>query len=206
MRIQASAPACVSLALLAALAGCGDPKAANKSNFKDALATHFHDHCIFVTPSVGLDAFPVTVSQDSETGRYDALVSAGLLTSKGQASEHPGLLGIGTVREQSRTYDLTATGKSLFQDGAANDRGFCAGHYQVDDVQGFTPPATTGGETSSVVTFDVTPILADWVRNPDVQARYGDQLAAVKPTTDHATLVQTDKGWAVPDTAPAVGR
>ncbi len=203
MRIHSSAPFCASIALLAALAGCGDPKAANKDNFKQALAAHFHDHCIFVTPSVGLNAFPVTVSQDSETGRYDALVSAGLLTSKAQASEHPGLLGIGTVREQSKTYDLTAQGHALFQDGAPSDRGFCAGHYQVDDVQSFTPPATTDGRTASTVTFDVTPNLADWVKNADVQARYGDQLAAVKPTTDHATLVQTDKGWAVPDTTPS---
>ena len=197
--------ACASLALLATLAGCGDPKAASKSNFKDALTTHFHDHCIFVTPSVGLNAFPVTVSQDSETGRYDALVSAGLLTAKAQASEHPGLLGIGTVREQSKTYDLTDTGKSLFQNGAPSDRGFCAGHYTVTDVESFTPPATIDGQTRSTVTFDVTPDLADWVKNADVQGRYGDQLAAVKPTTDHATMVQTDKGWAVPDTAPSGG-
>lgn len=147
----------------------------------------------------------MTVSQDSETGRYDALVSAGLLTAKAQASEHPGLLGIGTVREQSKTYDLTDTGKSLFQNGAPSDRGFCAGHYTVTDVESFTPPATIDGQTRSTVTFDVTPDLADWVKNADVQGRYGDQLAAVKPTTDHATMVQTDKGWAVPDTAPSGG-
>ncbi len=203
MSIRSSAPLCASLALLAALFGCGDPKAANKDNFKQALAAHFRDHCIFITPSVGLNAFPVSVSEQSETGRYDALVSAGLLTAKEQAVEHPGLLGIGTVRDQSKTYDLTAQGKSLFQNGAPSDRGFCAGHYQVDDVQGFTTPATTGGSTTSSVTFDVTPGLADWVKNADVQARYGDQLAVVKATTDHATLVQTDKGWVVPDTAPS---
>lgn len=197
MRILLSA---ASLALLAALSGCGDTRSASKSNFKDALATHFHDQCIFVTPSVGLNAFPVTVSQDSETDRYDALVSAGLLTARAEASEHPGLLGIGTVRDQSKTYDLTALGKSLFQNGAANDRGFCAGHYQVDDVRGFTTPVSSAdGRTTSDVTFDVTPNLADWVRNADVQARYGDQLAAVKATVDRTTLVQTDKGWVVPD-------
>ena len=198
MPIRLSAPLCAGVALLAALAGCGDPKAANKDNFRQALAAHFRDHCIFVTPSVGLNAFPVSVSEASETDRYDALVSAGLLTVKEQAVEHPGPLGIGTVRDQSKTYDLTVQGKTLFQDGAANERGFCAGHYQVDDVQGFTPPVSTGGGMSSSVTFDVTPNLADWVKNPEVQARYGDQLAAVKPTTDHAVLVQTDKGWVVP--------
>ena len=195
----------LAASLLASLAGCGDPKAANKTNFKSVLADHFAHHCIFVTPSVGLNAFPVTVSDASETGRYDALVSAGLLTSRSQATEHPGVLGIGTVREQSETYDLTPTGRSLFQNGAGeNDRGFCAGHYLVDDVRDFTPPATSGGQTMSDVTFDVTPQLADWVKNADVQARYGDELAAVKPTADRATLVQTDKGWTFP--TPAMGQ
>ncbi len=190
------------IVLLAALAGCGDPKAASKSNFKSVLADHFAHHCIFVTPSVGLNAFPVTVADESEIGRYDALVSAGLLTSHAQASEHPGVLGIGTVREQSHTYDLTDKGRSLFQNGAAeNDRGFCAGHYQVDDVRDFTPPADVNGRTSSDVTFDVTPELSDWVKASEVQARYGDELAHVTPTADRLTLVRDDHGWTVNDAA-----
>ena len=187
-----------ALVLLAALAGCGDPKAANKDRLSHALTAHFHDHCIFVTPSVGLNTFPVTVSEQSETGRFDALVSAGLLTAAARADEHPGPLGIGTVRDQSKTYGLTVQGRALFQDGAENNRGFCAGHYKVDDVLGFTPPRAENGQTTSDVTFTVTPVMEPWVGNADVQARYGDQLAEVKPTTDRATLVQTEKGWAFP--------
>ena len=186
------------LAPLVALAACGDPHAASKDNFRRALVAHFHDHCIFVTPSVGLAAFPVTVSEESETTRFDALASAGLLTSRAQASEHPGPLGIGTVRDVSKTFDLTDRGRALFQNGAPDERGFCAGHYRVDDVASFTAPHDENGAVTSDVTFTVTPVMEPWVANADVQARYGDQLAEIKPTTDRTTLVRTDKGWTYP--------
>lgn len=190
-------PARVALAacLVASLAGCGDRKAANKDNFKQALAAHFRDHCIFVTPSVGLNAFPVSVSDDAETARFDALVHAGLLVSKAAANEHSGPLGIGTVREQQKTYTLTDKGRGLFQDGAPGERGFCAGHYKVTEIEGFTQPADEAGRQVSNVTFDVTPDMESWVEDKAVQARYGNELAQVKPTTDHAKLVLTDKGW-----------
>lgn len=202
--VTAALPAATMLFGMLALAACGDKKAASAENFKAALTDHFQHHCIFITPSVGLAAFPVTVTGDDDTARYDALVDAGLLSASGTASEHPGLLGIGTVRTQSKVYALTDKGKSLFQNGDAADRGFCAGHYQVDSVGQFTQPAPQDGTTVSTVNFTVTPQLEDWVSNPSVQSRYGAQLAQLHRTDDHAKLVLTNDGWKVaPDAGAA---
>ena len=185
--------------LLLALASCGSPKAANDANFKTALDKHFADHCLFITPSVGLTAYPATIDAATDTTRFDALVSAGLLTASAASTEHPGPLGIGTTRSESKTYALTDAGRTAFKGKAGANGGFCAGHYDVASVDSFTAPTASGGTTVSQVTFTVDPHWQGWVSNPAVQDRYGAQLSKVQQTQDHATLVQMDNGWAVQD-------
>ena len=184
-------------ALLLSLASCGSPKAANDANFKAALDKHFADHCLFISPSVGLTAYPATIDAATDTTRFDALVSAGLLTASAASTEHPGPLGIGTVRSTSKTYALTDTGRSAFHGDAGATGGFCAGHYDVASVDGFTAPTASSGVTVSQVSFTVDPQWQAWVSNPAVQDRYGAQLSKVQRTQDHATLVQMDSGWVV---------
>ncbi len=184
---------------LVALASCGNSKSANDANFKAALDKHFADHCLFITPSVGLTAYPATIDSATDTSRFDALVSAGLLTASQASSEHPGPLGIGTARTITKTYSLTDTGRTDFHAGDGGSGGFCAGHYDVASVDGFTAPTASGGQTVSQVTFTVDPHWQPWVSNGAVQDRYGAQLATVHRTQDHATLVLMGDGWVVQD-------
>ncbi len=184
-------------ALLFALAACGSPNAANDANFKAALDKHFSSHCLFISPSVGLTAYPATIDASTDASRFDALVAAGLLTASVASNEHPGPLGIGTTRSTSKTYALTDAGRTAFNGDAGANGGFCAGHYDVASVDNFTAPTANGGETVSQVTFTVDPHWESWVSNPAVQDRYGAQLTKVQRTQDHATLVQMAKGWVV---------
>ena len=185
------------------LAGCGSPRDASKANFKTALDGHFAHHCVYVSPAVGLTAYPATVDDGTDTSRFDALVSAGLLTAAQATDEHSGPLGIGTVRTTRKTYDLTALGKSEYRTDTAAGGGFCAAHYDVVSVDSFTAPTANNGVTVSQVNFTVAPHLEPWTANPAIQDRYGAQLANVKQTADHATLVLTDKGWVVQGDDPA---
>ena len=180
------------LLLVLAVAGCDDAKTANKTNFKAALDKHFAAHCLYVTPSVGLATYPASIDASTDSSRFDALASAGLLAVSSSAAEHPGPLGIGTIRTETKTYTLTDAGKSVFQPSTG---GFCAGHYEVVSVDGFTAPTPQGGRTVSEVDFTVSPQMASWVSNPAVQARYGAQLSAVQGTHDKAELVLLDSGW-----------
>ncbi len=184
---------------LAALAGCGSPNAANKTNFAAALKRHFTGHCLYVTPSVGLTAYPASVDSASDTSRFDALAAAGLLAASASSAEHPGPLGIGTLRTETKTYSLTGAGQSVFQPSTG---GFCAGHYDVLAVDSFTAPTADNGRTVSQVTFTVAPRMASWVSNPAVQQRYGAQLSTVNQTEDKAELVLLDSGWVVSGDAP----
>ena len=188
--------------LLASLASCGDPHAASDATFKAALAKHFAAHCIFVTPSVGLSAYPATIDAATDTSRFDALVSAGLLTSAAASAERPGPLGLGTVRTTTKTYALTAAGQSAFHADPATG-GFCAGRYDVASVDGFTAPTPSDGRTVSQVTYTVEPHLDAWTSNPAVQDRYGARLASVRRTQDHATMVLLGDGWVPSDDAPS---
>ena len=181
-------------ACMLAVAGCDGPKTASKSNFTTALDKHFVDHCLYVTPSVGLTAYPASIDVSTDASRFDALASAGLLAASSSSAEHPGPLGLGTVRTQTRTYTLTDAGRSVFQPRTG---GFCAGHYEVASIDSFTAPTPKDGKTVSDVAFTVTPRMADWASNPAVQDRYGTQLSAVHGTQDHAELVLLDSGWAV---------
>lgn len=195
-RLAVTTAGFVSCAL--ALAACGDNKTASKDNFKTALDKHFQNHCIFITPSVGVTAFPVTVEDNSDKARYNALVSAGLLTESSKTIEHPGPLNIGTVKTEQDTYDLTSSGKSTFQHGqGASDTGFCAGHYTVGEVTSFTPPASQNGQTVSEAQYTLQPTMASWVSTTAVQDRYGSELAQAKATSDHSTMVLGNDGWKV---------
>ena len=191
-----------SLAALVALASCGNPRAANDANFKTALDSHFAAHCVYVSPSVGLTAYPATVDDGTDTSRFDALVSAGLLTAAQATDEHSGPLGIGTVRTTRKTYDLTALGKSEYRTDTAAGGGFCAAHYDVVSVDSFTAPTANNGVTVSQANFTVAPHLEPWTANPAIQDRYGAELTAIRRTADHATLVLADKGWTVLGDAP----
>ena len=191
-----------SLAALVALASCGNPRAANDANFKTALDSHFAAHCVYVSPSVGLTAYPASIDSGTDTSRFDALVSAGLLSAATSTAEHPGLLGIGTTRTETRTYALTDAGRAAYRTDTSAGGGFCAGHYTVVSVDGFTAPTASNGRTVAQVTFTVDPHLDGWVSTPAVQDRYGAELTAIRRTADHATLVLADKGWTVLGDAP----
>ena len=189
--------AALPASLLLALAACGSPTAASKANFEAALDKHYADHCLFISPSVGLTAYPATIDAATDTSRFDALVSAGLLTASAASTEHAGVLGIGTTRSESKTYALTDAGRAAFHGDAGAAGGFCAGHYAVASVDGFSAPTASGGVTVSQVTFTVDPHWQAWVANPAVQDRYGGQLSQVQRTQDHATLERMSDGWVV---------
>ncbi len=189
----------MTVAVLLAAAGCSDPKDANKTNFKAALDRHYAAHCVYVTPSVGLSTYPVSIDAATDSSRFDALAAAGLLAASSSAAEHPGPLGIGTIRTETRTFTLTDAGKSEFQPATS---GFCAAHYTVSSVDGFSAPTPKDGRTVSEVDVTLAPNLEGWTSNPAVQQRYGAQLSAVQGTHDKVELVLLDRGWSVPGDAP----
>jgi hypothetical protein len=203
----------VAIAAMAiALAGCNSAQDASKSNFKAQINMAMAKDCVAVGPGINLGAntqsYPQPVSfvqpgfmmtqeaakaaNDRAMAPYEALVKAGLLSSKD--ADVP-VFANSTNKVKGRIYDLTPEGQKYLIDPKRND--FCAAHLAVDEVTEFTEPGNALGVTVSMAkfTYGATDI-APWATNPDVQKVFSDlnkELGHGQQGTAEMDL--TNNGW-----------
>jgi hypothetical protein len=170
---------------LASLAACTAAPPASTANFSDALAAALGRHCITVNPFLGaVGRYPANVCGlgFADMHQLDALAKAGLLT-----------------RKTGCVYSLTAAGKRALQ--APVGGAFCAGHYKLDKLLGWTKPRPNimyGGKMTSEVTFTYSPTdMAAWARTASVNAAFAtlEELAPQRKT--RASLVLEHERWSV---------
>lgn len=200
------------LSLAVAVAGCHDPKAANKENFAKALTAYLNKECVILSAGDPFDGegFPQRVSEntswDQAAGgdpQLDALTQAGLV-ARTDVVPAPTYL---SPRAQNVTYDLTNKGRALYKPPGAlykspnpvlpdSPAGFCAGHIRVVSVDQFTNPVVQGGERVSLVTFTARADIDDWAKQPAIAKAFHDQLHQGQHSRQ-LPVVQTSDGWAV---------
>ena len=211
-------------ALVAALAGCSSPIAANKVNFARDINASLARSCFAIEPSTGLsygESYPLTVpyaenwanaaqqaaakaaaesGKTTEFAQLDALVRAGLLTER-EATLKGYFEGARIVpgQEPARIYSLTALGKHYLEPETGGSLAFCAGHETVDHVIRYTTPTAEEGMTvsSALYTYRITHVAA-WARSPAMRAAFpalAHDLA--EPHENSAMLVSKSDGWHV---------
>ena len=214
----------LAAALVAALAGCSSPIAANKVNFARDINASLARSCFAIEPSTGLslgESYPLTVpyaqnwanaaqqaaakaaaeaGKTTEFVQLDALVKAGLLTER-EATLKGYFEGAMIVpgQEPARVYSLTALGKHYLEPETGGSIAFCAGHETVDHVTKYTTPTAEEGMTVSTAlyTYKITGVPV-WARSPIVRAAFpalAHDLAA--PHENSAMLVSKNNGWHV---------
>lgn len=207
-----------------ALAGCSDPKAANKDNFKTAINDWIEKEppCLSVprsaiTPTAAsdepfpryTDARPVTSelatqSRQREQTPFDALVDAGLLTVKeATISVKAGLFGDQQSEIPVRAYDLSEDGKAaVLVEGEKTvfsmpSHRFCYGIPTVDEVVQFTEPADAMGVKVSQVSYRYhLKDPPDWATNEKMLAAF-PQLArdTAESIEARTAVILTNEGW-----------
>ena len=175
----------VAVLSLASLAACTSAPPASRANFSDVLAAALGRRCITVSPFLGAGGpYPANVCGLSfaDTHQLDALAKAGLLT-----------------RSTGCVYSLTAAGRKALQ--APVGGAFCAGHYKLDKLLGWTKPHPNfmyGGKKTSEVTFTYSPAdMAPWARTAAVSAAFATLEELAPQRKARATLVQEHDGWSV---------
>ncbi|CAG9233056.1 Putative secreted protein [Paraburkholderia caribensis] len=192
----------VSLVTLFALAGCGNKKDANKSNFSEAIQDYLNT-TKGVCVSLPRKEAPFALEKkggfffNHEPEKAAALVSAGLLTAS--ETEVPGMFG--NQKVAATQYALTDEGKKyLVKGGGGNIVGFdafCGGKYEVKEVENFTEPADMFGTKISQVNFSLVAVDApSWSKQSQIQAAYPDVKQGLDdPAQAKAVLVATNEGW-----------
>lgn len=209
---------------LLALAACGSPTDASKSNFMKAIDAHLATHCQTIEPdwvhtwqgyprNVEL-ADPGPYRSQAAADRinskleapFEVLVRAGLLSAANGTAEASGytIQASGSFlshpKVHVRTYSLTAAGKKALTkdpDGLGG-LGFCAVRYKVDEIVRFTQPAANmAGVINSQVVYTYSPAeIAPWATSPEV-IRAFPQLKGFFAKHQQAvtTLVLTNDSW-----------
>jgi hypothetical protein len=189
-----------SLALL--FAACGNPKDANKGNFKKAIQAYLdsqHGLCVQIPEK----EFPFVLANReffmSDKGMADALADAGLLSKRDTEIEQKQYFGKSKMvpateyqpTDEGKKYSLTKT-----KEGKER-REFCTGHYVVSEIDNFTEPSDMVGMTVSQVNYRYKlEDAAGWVKSEPLRAAYRnipEQTDAEIKSRD--MLVLTNEGW-----------
>jgi hypothetical protein len=206
-----------------ALAGCSNPKEANKSNFEHAVNEWIEKlpPCLDVpngtvtAPGQKYDALPAYVEAVPKTQPFaeesrqrrlaplDALVDAGLMKKTPTEIEQQNMFGGAERKVAVIAYDFTNEGTAAFKDDAGSSTmggkrsGLCYGKPHVDEVTNFTQPADMMGMTLSQVSYKYH--LADlpaWAKNAKVKAAFPDLARNTAESLDaKAAVVLTNDGW-----------
>ncbi|WP_267397015.1 MULTISPECIES: hypothetical protein [unclassified Sphingomonas] len=212
----------IALSIIA-LAGCSNPKEANKSNFEHAINEWIEKGppCLDVpngtvtAPGQKYDALPAYVEAAPKTQPFaeesrqrrlaplDALVDAGLMKKTPTEIEQQNMFGGAERKVAVIAYDFTNEGKAAFSGDAGPSAmggkrsGLCYGKPHVDEVTNFTQPADMMGMTLSQVSYKYH--LADlpaWTKNPKVKAAFPDLARNTAESLDaKAAVVLTNDGW-----------
>ncbi len=148
--------------------------------------------------------FPVQAdtSDASKTSGYDALVDQGLLART--TAEKKVMI---VASKQVTNYDLSEKGRAAWvadvdQPGFGN---FCYGRRKVTGIDSSTPTSAERGATTQV-TYHYTIVdapawaTAEETKNAFPQIR--ENLSG--PRTGNAVLIETNEGWKVARTGPAI--
>ncbi|WP_299531071.1 hypothetical protein [uncultured Herbaspirillum sp.] len=180
------------LVLVAAVAGCSDPKTANESNFKVAIQQHLD----VVYPRCYLTVkFPFSSRSDwlNTSRQLDALVSVGVVSATDAGNKE-------------KTYELTELGRKFYKQDAVkglsgdSHGGFCFGKATVTAVKQFSEPGDILGHKLSRVNYEYSVSdLPDWAQSEQVQAQFKELKADAgsrdKPLKAMDTVLLTNKGW-----------
>ncbi|WP_051882334.1 hypothetical protein [Parvularcula oceani] len=195
---------------LTALSACAEGERDETAQYTAALNAYYADNpeCVRVGRPVDDDGVVFKVmeaeaSQNRETAKLDALVSAGLLTVRTVDIETPDFRTGNTVPEAERRYVLTEMGRAALAPQALAGRGrrgasqFCYGHREVTAVLRSTEPADAVGAKVTSVTYSYElSYVADWASRDAVRAAFpGIWVAADGPAEDTDELVLTNEGW-----------
>ncbi|WP_024302910.1 ubiquitin-associated-like domain-containing protein [Pseudogulbenkiania sp. MAI-1] len=190
-----------ALALMVALTGCSDPKAASNDNFSKAINAYFEANpaCLYVTnKTLPLKVWSGPHSYDMNVHslpQLDALAKVGLLTvTETQEASGSGLM---KANRTYRTYALTDKGQKSYATWGKQNKGFCYGQLEVVDVTNFTEPSPLMGVTVSQVNYSFrVKEAADWSQDPAVKAAYGKEVVPQGETVKGTTImVKTGEGW-----------
>lgn len=182
------------------LAGCSNPKAASKSNFRAALQTWFdaHPECVSIGPS---DALTVRADAFAGSNRIpDALARAGLVTREEGTETSPGGNGAAESYKVIRYHPTAKAGNAIRKadDQFIGGTDLCFAHRQIEEVTGFTEPGDMMGMRVSQVDYryrlrDVAP----WATDPNLRPvlpSLSSRIANIEGN-DKAELVLTNTGW-----------
>lgn len=206
------------LVAIAAITGlvsaCGSAQEASVGNFKQVIDAHYARDCILVRLEGGRGVetgrFPVTVELNAsqgqaarernawETREFDALVAVGLLRVEDTTVASRGW-HVGPAKQvPAKRYTLTEAGEKNYRaDEQQPPAGFCAGHYQVDEIKRFSEPGARGPYTMSEVAYVYSPQdVPDWATEPRVLQTMPELVTALRVGQDgQAVLIKTNEGW-----------
>lgn len=196
---------------LGVLAGCGDPKEANDTNFTKAIneVLKSENPLCYIVSTKG---FPLAQRKDGQFSygakleQLHALVRAGALSAKDTTTKktYEGLAGNENVSVAAVEFDLTDTGKTAFKEKLpANDKwpqggaGFCLGSAEVGEIVSFTTPELQQGGTVSTVKYIYKVKVAEvWSKHPDVRKQFPDfPRAETEGLPGEIKLERGVKGW-----------
>lgn len=196
------------------LAGCDDPKAANKENFQAAIQKYLDGepavclrlnlltnvdktlldgaYTLYREPLKGENAYQVEDSQKKKV-IADQLVALGLFKSEAKT------LSVAPNRfKPEEKVDVAATAYYLadptrftVEDMSTK---LCTGKLKVTEITAFSEPADAMGMKVSRVNYKVTATeLADWVNDSVLKAEYPKALEI--KTERKTDVILTNEGW-----------
>lgn len=193
-----------TVAVLVALSGCSDPKAASEKNFKIAAQAYLDS----VYPKCyHTETFPVTRDyiEGEKRNVLPALVKAGLLSEQELSRvETRSWSGDGKFLVKS-AFSLTEDGRKFYMEpaktpGQDKSGGFCLGKAEVTELARFTEPSEISGHRISRVNYSyAVKELPGWAKSEDIQAAIPDLKAdaesAIEALKRTDTFVLTNTGW-----------
>lgn len=186
-------------AIVLLLAGCSDPKAVSKDNFRAALQGWFDQN----PECVNIGKMPATVRADApkkQRAGYEVLAAAGLLTVDSRHEERSPLMGA-DMSYDALIYRPTDTGSQVIR--KSTDRLFggfdlCFARRNIPGVTTYTEPADVMGikATQTLYRYRLEGI-APWAQAASVRAAFPRLSRALdkKEGEYKASLILTSEGW-----------
>lgn len=188
--------------LAAALAACGNPKEASKSNFGKAIQAKLDTEpglCVGLNDTVGKD---ITLSKQEESQgtqvarRLNALEKAGLLTKKeGMIQSSNG------EAEPGYTFEVSDKGKKYLKSNSFFGDALCSGKFKVSRIDNFSEPSEHMGFKNSQVQYHYKLAETDsWIKDKALRDAYSDEsdfskIINGKEVPSVANLILTNEGW-----------
>lgn len=196
-------------AVVVTLSGCNNPKAANKENFakpiKQRIAENPHrlpnsgigsGSCTLDLRGLPVELRSIDYGSNQLAKGYEALKSAGLMTSKVVKEENSWISG----KIITTKYDLSENGKQMLQSLGNNTSFLPYCQVAFKDIKSFSAPE---GEKTKLAYVEYTYVVEqvdDWAKNPAILQQFPNIKQIVnligQPREAQMYLVLTKDGWA----------